>query len=139
MIILLVFHLKITFQTLGYLESYIFAFSIWVSNLLNFSKTRTFFSFCQPGLCSSDHPHFILSLPLLPESVAIFVWVYPVLFTKLAAGCQPYSLASCDLMTSLKRAAPVPQVFAIGSSAVLGLSILTFQVNFVAAESLGFN
>lgn len=44
MFILLVFHLKITFQTLAYLESYIFAFSIWVANLLNFSKARTFFS-----------------------------------------------------------------------------------------------
>lgn len=76
MIILLVFHLKITFQTLGYLESYIFAFSVWVSNLLNFSKARTFFLvFCQPGLCGSEYPHFILSLPLLPESVAIFAWV----------------------------------------------------------------
>lgn len=43
MIILLVFHLKITFQILGYLESYIFAFSIWVSNLLNFFKDKNFF------------------------------------------------------------------------------------------------
>lgn len=102
MIILLVFHLKITFQTLGYLESYTFAFSIWVANLLNFSKARTFFSSSVSLLSVVVTVRISFSPFLCRQNQSPYLCGFiSILSHGASAGCQPYSLASCDLMTNL--------------------------------------